>query len=359
MSKRASLGRSLSLWPKMDADLDSHGESSETEEVLAFARRVLAAEAEAVERIEVGDSFTRAVSLILELGRRDGALVVSGVGKSGHIGAKLAATFASTGTTAHFVNPVEAVHGDLGRIRPRDVVLLLSYSGNTDEVVNLAELLKPDGVPMVALVGPSGSDLERLADATLHIGDVAEACPNELAPSSSTTAMLALGDALALTVSDRRRFTAEDFAKFHPGGGLGRQLTPIARAMRFKVGENLTLIPQDTPLPAAFEMAQPADPTLRRAGALVVIDGKGKLAGVFTDGDLRRLAFRGGDALSVPVGDVMTREPKRLRGDAVVRDAVRLMRQTRIDEVPVVNADDRPVGLIDVQDLVALKVIEG
>ncbi|MEM8495064.1 MAG: CBS domain-containing protein, partial [Planctomycetota bacterium] len=141
--------------------------------------------------------------------------------------------------------------------------------------------------------------------------------------------------------------------------GLGRQLTPITRAMRFKAGDNLKLIPLDTPLPEAFAMAQPADPTLRRAGALVVVDAEGKLAGVFTDGDLRRLAFRGGDALSVPVGEVMTVNPRRLREDAVVRDAVRLMRQTRIDEVPVVDGDDRPVGLIDVQDLVALKVIEG
>ncbi|MEM1445867.1 MAG: KpsF/GutQ family sugar-phosphate isomerase [Planctomycetota bacterium] len=333
--------------------------ATDTQAAADFARRVLDAESDAIRRISLDASFERAVSLLLQLSGRDGALVVSGVGKSGHIGAKLAATFASTGTPAHFVNPVEAVHGDLGRIQKRDAVLLLSYSGNTEEVVNLAELLKPDGIPIVALVGPVGSDLERLADATVHIGDVAEACPNELAPSSSTTAMLALGDALALTVCEQRRFTADDFAKFHPGGGLGRQLTPIARAMRFKVGENLKLIPQGTPLPDAFEMAKPDDPTLRRAGALVVVDNAGKLAGVFTDGDLRRLAFRGSDALSVPVGDVMTRDPKRLRDDAVVRDAVRLMRQTRIDEVPVVDAEDRPVGLIDVQDLVSLKVIEG
>ncbi|MEM8781872.1 MAG: KpsF/GutQ family sugar-phosphate isomerase [Planctomycetota bacterium] len=331
----------------------------DAEQAQRFARRVLDAEADAIRRISLSLAFADAVSTIAALPERGGALVVSGVGKSGHIGAKLTATFASTGTPAHFVNPVEAVHGDLGRIQKRDVVLLLSYSGNTEEVVNLAELLKPDGIPIVALVGPPGSDLERLADATLHIGDVAEACPNELAPSSSTTAMLALGDALALTVCEQRRFTADDFAKFHPGGGLGRQLTPIARAMRFKVGENLNLIAEGTPLPEAFAAAQPADATLRRAGALVVVDAAGRLAGVFTDGDLRRLAFRGKDALNVPVGQVMTRDPKRLRDDAVVRDAVRLMRQTRIDEVPVVDADDRPVGLIDVQDLVALKVIEG
>jgi arabinose-5-phosphate isomerase len=334
-------------------------EASDDAAVLRFARRVLDAEAEAVRRIELNAAFAEAVAAVRAVAEREGALVVSGVGKSGHIGAKLAATFASTGTPAHFVNPVEAVHGDLGRIRRRDAVLLLSYSGNTEEVVNLAELLKPDGIPIFALVGPTGSDLERLADATLHVGDVAEACPNELAPSSSTTAMLALGDALALTVCEQRRFSADDFAKFHPGGGLGRQLMPITRAMRFRVGQNLTLIREDVLLHEAFEAAKPDDPTLRRAGALVVVDGQGRLAGVFTDGDLRRLAFRGPEALRSPVGEVMTRGPRRLPADAVVRDAVRLMRQTRIDELPVVDAADRPIGLIDVQDLVALRVIDG
>ncbi len=338
---------------------DSKPEGSAGETCGAFAQRVLDAESDAIRRIVVDDAFDAAVRTVIEAAEQGGSLVVSGLGKSGHIGQKLSATFASTGTPSHFLNPVEAVHGDLGRIRAGDAVLLLSYSGNTGEVVDLAELLRPDGVPLIALVGPSGSDLERVASVTLHVGDITEACSNELAPSSSTTAMLALGDALALTVSRQRRFTADQFAKYHPGGGLGRQLTPITDAMRFKVGDNLPLIHESMPLPKAFKLAQPADPTLRRAGALVVVDDAGKLAGVFTDGDLRRLAFRGGGALDVPVGDVMTRDPRCLQDDAFVRDAVRLIRQMRIDEVPVVDGEHKPVGLIDIQDLVALKVIDG
>ena len=171
--------------------------------------------------------------------------------------------------------------------------------------------------------------------------------------------MLALGDALALAVSRQRRFTADQFAKFHPGGGLGRQLTPITTAMRFRVGKNLPLIHEAMRLPEAFKLAKPADPSLRRAGALVVVDDAGKLVGVFTDGDLRRLTFGDHADMNVPVGDVMTRNPRCLADTAVVRDAVRVMRETRIDELPVVDAENRPIGLIDVQDLMALKVIEG
>ncbi len=345
----------MSKTAKDDNTADADGKT----DARAFAQRVLDAEAEAVRRIPLDDHFDAAVQLVTKAAERHGSLVVSGLGKSGHIGQKLSATFASTGTPSHFVNPVEAVHGDLGRIRAGDATLLLSYSGNTEEIVHLAELLKPDALPMIALVGPEGSDLEKLADVTLHVGDVTEACPNELAPSSSTTAMLALGDALALAVSRQRRFSADDFAKYHPGGGLGRQLTPITAAMRFRVGENLPLIHEAMPLPQAFKLAQPADPSLRRAGALVVVDDHGVLVGVFTDGDLRRLTFGDHADMNAPIGQVMTRDPRCLLDDAVVRDAVRLMRETRIDELPVVDAQHQPVGLIDVQDLVTLKVIDG
>lgn len=327
-----------------------------------FARRVLDAEAEAIRRVPLDAAFDDAVRCIVAATAAPaahGSLVVTGIGKSGHIAAKLSATFASTGTPSHVLNPVEAVHGDLGRIRPGDAVLLLSYSGNTEEVVNLAELLRPDGTPMVAIVGPAGSDLQRLCGVTLRVGDVTEACPNELAPTSSTTAMLALGDALALAVSRAKRFTADQFHKFHPGGGLGRQLMPITHAMRFKVGVNLPLVHEAMPLRKAYELAQPTDKTLRRAGALVVVNDAGKLTGIFTDGDLRRLAFSDQSSIDVPVKDVMTPDPRTLAGNAVVRDAVHLMRETRIDEIPVVDEHHQPLGLIDVQDLVALKVIEG
>lgn len=326
-----------------------------------FARAVLDAEADAVRRIALDDAFHDAVDLITGL---DGSVVVSGLGKSGLIGQKISATFASTGTSSHFLHPAEAMHGDLGRIRRGDAVLILSYTGNTDEAVALASVLKPDGLPVIALVSQPECDLARLATHVLCIGDVTEACPLNLAPTASTTAMLALGDALALAVSRRRDFGPDDFRKFHPGGGLGRQLTPVTDAMRFlATGDhaNLPLIPQTDTVEQAYAHAtrDAENRGIRRAGALVIVDEQGGLAGIFTDGDLRRLVFEHREALARPIAEVMTTKPRHLPATALVRDAVKLIRELRIDEVPVVDSDGRPVGLIDVQDLVALKVIEG
>ena len=328
---------------------------------LAFARRVLDAEAGAVAGIPLGDTFTRAVDLVLGL---TGSLVVSGVGKSGLIGAKLSATFASTGTPSHFLHPTEAMHGDLGRIQRGDGVLILSYGGNTEEAVAFASILQQDRVPLIALVGNPASDLAKLATVALSVGDVTEACPHNLAPTASTTAMLALGDALALAVSDRRGFGVEDFHRRHPGGGLGRQLLPVTEAMRFVVtGDhaNLPLTSGGDTVEQAYAEATrvAADKGIRRAGALVIVDDAGKLAGIFTDGDLRRLVFEDRDALHRPIAEVMTRNPRTLNSASLVRDAVQIMRERRIDELPVVDSDGKPVGLIDVQDLVALKVVEG
>ena len=323
-----------------------------------FARRVLRAEAEAISRIEIDDSFHRAVDQILEAS--PGGVVVSGLGKSGLIGQKISATFSSTGTPSHFLHPTEAMHGDLGRVRRGDVVLLLSYTGNTEEVVDLASVLKQDDVPVIAIVGGRGCHLARLATITLCIGDVEEACPMNLAPTASTTAMLALGDALALTVSRRGHFGLEQFKKFHPGGGLGRRLMSVTEAMRFKVGVNLPLVEMSMTLEQAYAAARRGDPNLRSAGALLVVDGAGRLAGIFTDGDFRRLSFSDPQrARSATLEQVMTKNPRHLSDTALVRDAVQLIRELRIDDVPVVDAEGRPVGLIDVQDLVALKVIEG
>lgn len=326
-----------------------------------FARAVLDAEADAIKRIVLDDAFHAAVDLITTL---DGSVVVSGLGKSGLIGQKLSATFASTGTPSHFLHPSEAMHGDLGRIRRGDAVLILSFTGNTDEAVALASVLKPDGVPVIAIVSQPECDLGRLATHVLCIGDVAEACPLNLAPTASTTAMLALGDALALAVSRRRDFGPDDFRKFHPGGGLGRQLTAVTDAMRFvAIGQhpNLPLIAGDDTVEQAYAYATRVaeDKNIRRAGALVIVDDGGRLAGIFTDGDLRKLVFKDRDALHRPIAEVMTRDPRTLSDQSLVRDAVRLMRERRLDELPVVDGEGRPVGLIDVQDLVALKVIEG
>ncbi|MEX0653966.1 MAG: KpsF/GutQ family sugar-phosphate isomerase [Phycisphaeraceae bacterium] len=333
-----------------------------------FACRVLDAEAQAIRRITLDDSFHRAVDLVLqaEAGQpHPGSLVVSGLGKSGLIGQKLSATFASTGTPSHFLHPSEAMHGDLGRIRRGDVALLLSYGGNTEEVVTLAELLRQDGLATLAIVGKPDCDLGRLCTVALCIGDVTEACPLNLAPTASTTAMLALGDALALTVARRRSFGVEQFRKLHPGGGLGRQLMPVTQAMRFKVGgeaDNLPLIERSSTVEQAYAEAERYAKAsgLRRAGALLIADEAGKLAGIVTDGDLRTALIRQGPGVwQGPIERIMTPKPTTLGVDALVRDAVRVVREHRFDEIPVVDEDGRPVGLIDVQDLAALKVIEG
>ncbi len=331
------------------------------DEELAFARRVLDAEAEAIRRIALDEAFTRAVDLILA-SEPQASVIVSGLGKSGLIGRKLSATFASTGTPSQFLHPSEALHGDLGRVRRGDVVLLLSYTGSTEEVVSLAQVLRQDGVAMIAIVGQRGCDLSRLATATLCIGDVAEACPLNLAPTASTTAMLALGDALALAVSKRRQFGVEEFRKLHPGGGLGRQLTPVVEAMRFKAGLNLPLVDRALTVEQAYGEAERYAQAsgLRRAGALLVVDDAGRLAGIVTDGDLRTALIRQGpDVWRGPIERIMTANPTTLGDDALVRDAVRIVREHRFDEIPIVDPDGKAVGLIDVQDLAALKVIEG
>ena len=337
-----------------------------------FAEQVLQVEREAIGRLQITDAFHEAIDLILQKtsgwkdgepgnGHCQGTLVISGMGKSGLIGRKLSATFASTGTSSNFLHPSEAMHGDLGRVRPGDVVIVMSYGGNTDEVVSLASLLKQDDVPVIAMVGTRDCELARLATIVLEIGDIEEACPLNLAPTATTTATLALGDALALAVSRRRDFGVDDFKRVHPGGGLGRQLMPVMQAMRFKAGENLPLVEETASVREAFEQADAfaAKKKIRRTGAIVIVDGEGKLAGIFTDADFRRLAIAGAnEALERPIAEVMTKQPRVLKSDSIVRDAVHLVRELRIDEIPVVSAENKPIGMIDVQDLIALKVIE-
>ena len=297
--------------------------------------------------------FERAVELLATC---RGTVIVGGIGKSGIIAQKISATLASTGTPSHFLHPSEAMHGDLGRIRSEDVVVLLSYSGNTDDVLALAAVLRQDSVPIVAICSRPGSHLARLANATLCVGDVTEACPHNLAPTASTTAMLALGDALALAVSRRRNFSADDFRKRHPGGTLGRLLMPVTDAMRLSAGENLPLISESLTIGELVEQTSTGG---RRVGATLLIGGDGALAGILTDADIVKLIARhGAAALSERVCDVMTRRPKALADTSLVRDAVQMVREHRIDEIPIVDAAGRPVGLIDVQDLIALKVIE-
>ncbi len=349
-------------------------EESADRDPLALARRVLDAEADAVRGVPLDARFAAAVNALVATTAAGGLLLVAGVGKSGLVGAKLSATFASTGTPSHVLDPVEAAHGGLGRVRSGDAVLLLSHSGDTAELVALAERLADDGVLLLSITGggPDGAprgELAALADHALSTGNITEAPPLGLAPTASTTATLALGDALALCCAAQRGFGPADFHRFHGGGGLGRMMTPVADALRFRcVGEgpNLAAVPASATVRAGFDAAAAAADAagVRRAGALVVVDTAGRLAGVFTDGDLRRLVFRGGgaghgvDPLARPLTEVMTRDPRHLGPAATMRDAAALVRRLRIDEVPVVDADRRPIGLLDIQDLVAFRLVE-
>lgn len=332
-----------------------------SEGTLTDAKQVLHDEAQALSRLadHLDDRFDRAVTLLAERSRSGGTILVAGIGKSGIVGQKISATLASLGTTSHFVHPTEAVHGDLGRFRPDDAVLCLSKSGETEEVVNLAAILKQDGLPVVSITaGPRieqepPSSLERLADVALTLGTWDEA-GHAPAPTTSTTLTLALGDALALGIAKALGFTDADFAKRHPGGTLGGLLRPVTEVLRFKAGENLLFV-EDTKTVSEALAASVAE---RRPGAVLLVDDAGKLSGIFTDGDLRRLVTTATADLARPMHEVMTRSPRVLRDTALVRDAVAMVREFRQDEIPIVDANHRPVGLLDVQDLIALKLVK-
>ncbi len=320
-----------------------------------FARHVIAEEAHAVGRMAeaIDDGFEQAVRLVLDC---HGAVVTSGVGKAGHVARKISATLASTGTPSHFLSPADAAHGDLGSVRNGDVLLLFSASGESEEIVRLLGILRRLSHPMIAVTATRTSSLGRHADATIATGRIEEACPLGLAPTCSTTAMLAVGDALALTVMRERNFTADDFALFHPAGQLGRKLMRVHEAMSFRTGDNLPLAREEQ---TVGDVLQAVSKITRRPGAVVIVDHAEALAGIFSDGDLRRLILSDGDkALSRRIGEVMTRNPKKIEADALAAEAMAIMRRHRIDELPVVDADLRPVGLIDVQDLVVLKLFD-
>lgn len=328
-------------------------------EYCQFAQQVLDAEADAIRRVTLDDRFDQAVRLILDCG---GSVLTSGIGKAGHVARKLSASFSSTGTPSHYLNPAEAVHGDLGSVRRGDVVVILSYSGESDEIVRMLSVLKKLGSPVVAVTATAVNSLGRFADVTLELGRIEEACPLRLAPSASTTAMLALGDALCLTVMRSRNFTADDFALYHPAGQLGRKLIKVREAMGFRFGVNL---PVASDRLTVGQVLHEVSTIKRRSGAVVLVDDQGRVSGIFSDGDLRRLLTddgagggADGSALRRPVRDVMTRNPKRIHGDKLASEAIAVMRPHRIDDLPVVDDDDRPLGLIDIQDLVVLKMMD-
>jgi arabinose-5-phosphate isomerase len=337
----------------------ARSDQPETASDAAFVRDILRCEADAVTAIAqhlTDDAIAAALDLIERKTAAGGTVIVSGMGKSGLVGAKIAATLASLGTPSHTIHPAEAVHGDLGRIRSSDLLLALSFSGETEELITLAQILRRDGVDVIAITGGDGSSaLARAATLALALGRIEEASDLALAPTCSTTATMALGDALALALARRRAFTADDFAQRHPGGLLGGKLRPVVDVLRFVVGENLPLVTPDRSVHEALQSTQTLG---RRPGALLVVDDAGVLQGIFTDGDLRRLIATHPDALTEPIGTVMTRSPRTLPDSALVRDAQRLLREHQMDEVPVVDAAGKPVGLLDVQDLVAMRIVE-
>ncbi|HEV2295720.1 MAG TPA: KpsF/GutQ family sugar-phosphate isomerase [Tepidisphaeraceae bacterium] len=325
------------------------------EDVRQFARQVIDTEAAAVRAMggAVDESFEKAVRLIADC---PCALLTSGIGKAGHIARKVSATFASTGTPSHFLSPTDAVHGDLGSVRRGDVILIFSASGESDEILRLLSIVKKLDHPVIAITATRTNGLGRFADVALTMGRIEEACPLGLAPSASTTAMLALGDALALSVMRVRKFTAEDFAMFHPAGQLGRKLIKVRDAMTFRRGENLPVASDKLTVGQVFKQVSSIK---RRSGAVILTGDDGKITGFFTDGDFRRLVTNDeAGALARPMCDVMTRNPKRIGADKLASEAMALMHQHRFDELPVVDEDDRPVGLIDVQDLVVLKMLD-
>ncbi len=316
---------------------------------LALAREVLEVEAAAVRALasRLGESFTAAANLILGC---TGRVAVSGIGKSGHIARKIASTLASTGTPALFVHPAEAGHGDLGMITGDDVFIAISYAGESEELTRIVPVLKRLGIKLIAMTGNADSTLGRQADVCLDAYVEKEACPLNLAPTASTTATLALGDALALVLLDARGFTADDFARSHPGGSLGRRLlVRVADVMRS--GDAIPRVPGQTKLlDAMLEISR------KGMGMTAVVDDAGALQGVFTDGDLRRAIERGVDFRVTPIEQVMTRTPRTVAEQALAVNAVQLMEEFRITELLVVDSSARLVGALNMHDLLRAKL---
>lgn len=316
-------------------------------EQLRFGREIIRAEAQALFALadRLHDEFCQAVQLVLAC---RGNVIVTGMGKAGLVGQKIAATLASTGTSAHFVHPSEAVHGDLGRIHRLDSVMALSMSGETAEVTRLIPSLVAMAIPLLAITGNPRSALGCAARVTLDLGPLKEACSLGLAPSTSTTAMLALGDALALVVSRCRQFNHEDFARFHPGGSLGRKLAKVEEVMRplseCRVAEQSRSVRE-----VLVRVSRPG----RRTGAIMLIDSDANLSGLFTDSDLARILETNQDnALDLPIQQVMTRQPTTVLVGMLLAEAIALLATKKISELPVVNELGKPVGLIDITDVV-------
>lgn len=323
---------------------------SQSNDLIESAQRTIRLEVEAIQDLlpRIDSQFVRACELILAT---KGRVVVVGMGKSGHIGRKIAATLASTGTAAFFVHPAEASHGDMGMITPNDVVLALSNSGTTAEILTLLPLIKRLGITLISMTGNPESTLAKAAEVNLDARVTQEACPLNLAPTSSTTVSLVLGDALAIALLEARGFTAEDFAFSHPGGALGRRLLlKVENIMH--AGEQLPKVMRGTPLrDALMEMTE------KGLGMTAVVEADGRLAGIFTDGDLRRTLDRDLDVRQLTIDAVMTANSKTARADMLAAEALKIMEDHKISSLVVIDAQQMPVGALNMHDLLRAGVM--
>ena len=320
---------------------------------IAQARNVFDVELAALKavRAQLDSAFDAAVETLVGALNRRGKIVVVGIGKSGNVGAKIAATCTSTGATAVVLNSVDALHGDLGIVSDGDVVLALSYSGESEELLNLLPALKRFSIKIISFTGNPKSALARHSDVVLNVRVPREACPFNLAPTSSTTAMLVMGDALAMVVLQARGFKKSDFARYHPSGAIGRaMLSRVADIMR--AGDRNAVAREDLSVKDALLVM-----TSAKSGSLAVVNARGKLVGVFTDGDFRRHMSGDGQILARPLKTVMTRNPIAVNGDALAVEALKIFNERNIDDLIVVNGKNEPVGLVDSQDLPKLKIM--
>ena len=328
----------------------SAGRASRDDAALAMAREVLEIEAKAISDLigRLDQRFVQAVDTILNC---RGRVVVSGIGKSGHIARKIASTLASTGTPAFFVHPAEASHGDLGMVARDDVFIALSNSGESEELLAIIPLLKRQGAKLVAMTGNPQSTLAREADIHLYAGAEKEACPLNLAPTASTTAALALGDALAVALMQAKGFTRDEFAASHPGGTLGRKLLTHVRDV-MRTGEDAPRVAHTaTAMDGMLEISR------GRMGMTTVVDEHGRVVGIFTDGDLRRSLQKGVDLRSAPIADIMTRGPRTIGPDKLAAEAVQIMERYKVNQLVVVDEDQKLLGALNMHDLFRAKVI--
>ena len=329
------------------------GTVSVAADVLTRAREAIDIEIEGLRtlRDDLGEPFVELVQRCLAVFERGGKLVLCGIGKSGHIGRKIAATLASTGSRSVFMHPVEAMHGDLGLLAAEDLLLALSYSGETDELLGVLPSAKRMGVAVVAITGNPQSRLAQWSDLVVPMAVPREACPFNLAPTTTTTALLALGDALAIVLLESRRFGLDDYARLHPAGAIGRSISlRVTDIMR--TGERFAAVAPETPVLEALQAM-----TAARCGAVAVVDADGVLLGIFTDGDFRRHVTRDAAVLSAPIRTVMTPKPIVIRADAMAIELVKLLEERKIDDVLVVDVVCRAVGLVDIQDLPRFKIM--